>query len=53
MQRRRRRQRGQVVLEYVIMLVLLTFFSLSLLALIVAFSKQGSRMIELVSADFP
>ena len=53
MQRRRRRQRGQVVLEYVIMLVLLTFFSLSLRALIGAFSNQGSRMIELVSADFP
>ena len=53
MQRRRRRQRGQAVLEYVIMLVLLTFFSLSLLALIGAFSNQGSRMIELVSADFP
>ena len=52
-QNRRRRQHGQVVLEYVIMLVLLTFFSLSLLALIGAFSKQGSRMIELVSADFP
>ena len=32
-QNRRRRQKGQVVLEYVIMLVLLTFFSLSLLAL--------------------
>ena len=53
MRLRRRRQAGQVVLEYVIMLVLLTFLSLSLLALIGAFSNQGSRMIELVSADFP
>ncbi|MBS1372293.1 MAG: hypothetical protein HPZ91_20305 [Lentisphaeria bacterium] len=53
MRRLRRRQAGQVILEYVIMLVLLTVFSLSLLALVGAFSKQGSRMIELVSADFP
>ncbi len=53
MRLRRGRQTGQVVLEYVIMLVLLTFLSLSLLALVGAFSNQGSRMIELVSADFP
>ena len=42
MQRRRRRQRGQVVLEYVIMLVLLTFFSLSLLALIERFPTRAA-----------
>ncbi|MDR0932827.1 MAG: hypothetical protein LBM70_07420 [Victivallales bacterium] len=44
---------GQVLLEYVIMLLLLTVLSLSLLTLAGAFSKQGSRMIELISADFP
>lgn len=51
--RRRKRESGQVVTEYVIMLVLLTVFALSLLLLAGAFSRQGSRMIELVSAEVP
>ena len=51
--RRRKRESGQAVTEYVIMLVLLAVFALSLLLLAGAFSRQGSRMIELVSAEVP
>ena len=51
--RRRKRESGQVVTEYVIMLVLLTVFALSLLLLAGAFSRQGSLMIELVSTEGP
>ncbi len=46
-------EKGQVLTEYVIMLVLLAVFTLALMALMGAFSSHGSRLIDLVSWDFP
>jgi len=51
--RKRTREHGQVMVEYVIMLVLLTVFALALLALGGAFSSQSKRLVELVSAEVP
>ncbi len=53
MNRNRKREYGQVMTEYVIMLVILTVFALALLALGGAFSRQGERIVELVSAEVP
>lgn len=41
------------MMEYVIMLVILAVFALALLALGGAFSRQGERMVDLVSAEVP
>ena len=51
--RESKREHGQVLLEYVIMLVLLTVFALALLTLGGAFSTQGERLVKLVSAEVP
>lgn len=53
----RRRQdeksRGQVLIEYVIMLILCTVLALALLTLFGGFSHGGRRLIDLVSFDIP
>jgi len=51
--RKRTREHGQVMVEYVIMLVFLAVFALALLALGGAFSNQSERLVELVSAEVP
>ena len=50
---RRRRSFGQVVTEYVIMLVLALVLALTLLALYGGFSNNGERLLTLVGYDIP
>ena len=48
-----RRQRGQVLTEYAIMLVLCIFIAISLAGLLYYFSSYGNRLVDMVCLGCP
>ena len=51
--RKRRTDSGQVVTEYVIMLVMVVLIALSLTALNKAVARQGERMVRVAAYNVP
>jgi len=49
----RSRQRGQVIAEYVIMMVVLIIVTLAVLSFSFFFSLYGQRMVDSVSTEYP
>ncbi len=49
----RRRETGQAILEYVMMLVLFAILTFSLVSLGYYFSLYGGRQVDLVSIEYP
>jgi len=49
----RSRQRGQVIAEYVIMMVVLIIVTLAVLSFSFFFSLYGERMVDSVSIEYP
>lgn len=51
--RRRGSRRGQVLAEYAITLAMMAFVAILLMSLVYFLNRQGSRMIESVSIEYP